>query len=179
MTQRDLQQMAGMLAQMMEQLKNLPPEQRKMKEEMMKGRGGMPGMPTAAAAPPITYKKTGTGKAGQWACTTYDGFRGSEKVVEVCAAESAGFEVTADDFRVVQQLADFLKSIAPQQIEQLAMFGTVENQGFAGFPVRRITFRNGKPESTSELIELRREPIPASVFAVPAGFQKQEMGRGR
>ena len=177
-TEQDLKQMAGMMAQMQEQMKNMPPEQRKMMEDMMKGRGGA-GMPGAQAAPArITYKRTGTGKAGQWACTTYDGFRGAEKVAEVCAAES-GLDLTAADFQVVQQLADMMKSMAPQQREQLAVYGTVDSQGFAGFPVRRVTFRNGKPESTSELTEFRREAIPAAVFAAPAGFKKQDMGMGR
>src|SRR5687768_268454 len=37
------QQLSGMMAKMEAQLKNLPPEQRKMFEDMMKGRGGMPG----------------------------------------------------------------------------------------------------------------------------------------
>src|SRR5262245_1183937 len=42
----------------------------------------------APALTPITYKRTGTSKVKDWACVTYEGFRGSEKVVEVCAAES-------------------------------------------------------------------------------------------
>jgi hypothetical protein len=181
-TQRDLQQIGGMMAQLQEQLKNLPPEQRKMMEDMMKGRGGMPNMPgMAGAAPPspITYKRTGSSKVGQWACTTYDGFRGADKIMEVCAAEGSALGLTAADFRVVQQLADFMKNIAPQQIDQLSLYGTDEKQGYAGFPVRRVMFRNGKPDSTSELVELRREAIPASTFAVPDGFKKQEMGMGR
>ena len=171
-TEADLKQMAGMMQQMQAQMKNLPPEVQKQ----MAGRMG--GMPGGGAAPErITYKRTGTSKVGQWACTTYDGFRGSEKVAEVCAAES-GLNVTAADFQVVQQLADMMKSMAPGQIDQIAVYGTVDSQGFAGFPVKRVTFRNGKPESTSELTEFRREGIPADAFAVPAGFKKQSMGMG-
>jgi hypothetical protein len=97
--------------------------------------------------------------------TTYDGFRGAENVSEICAAES-GLELTPADFQAFQQLADFMQSIAPQ-IDQIATNGTVENQGFAGFPVRRVSFRNGKPATTSELVGLRREAIPAPTFAVP------------
>lgn len=171
-TEQDMKQMAGMMAQMQEQMKNLPPEVQKQ----MAGR--MPAMPGAGAAPErIAYKRTGASKVGQWACTAYDGFRGAEKVAEICAAE-AGLELTPADFQVVQQLADMMKSMAPQQMDQIATYGTIENQGFAGFPVRRVTFRNGKPESTSELTEFRREAIPAETFAVPAGFKKQSMGMG-
>ena len=173
--------MSGAMAQMQEQMKNMPPEQRQMMEQMMRGRGGagMPGMPAAPAAPARpTFKKTGTGKVGQWACTTYEGFRGAEKVAEVCAADS-GIDLTAADFQVVQQLADQMKSMAPQTADQLAVYGTAESQGFAGFPVRRVTFKNGRPDTTTELTELKREAIPASAFDVPAGFKKQSMGGGR
>jgi hypothetical protein len=170
-TEADLKQMAGALAQLSSQLGNLPPEVVKQ----LGGRG-IPGMPGRGAAPErITYKRTGTGAVGQWSCTTYDGFRGSEKVAEICAAES-GVDLTAADFQVVQRLAEMMRSMNPQGAEQMAVYGTAESQGFAGFPVRRVTFRNGKPDSTSELAELRREAIPASVFAVPAGYKKQEMG---
>jgi hypothetical protein len=72
-----------------------------------------------------------------------------------------------------------MTSIAPQQMEQIATYGTVDSQGFAGFPVRRVMFRNGKPESTSELAQLSREAIPASTFAIPDGFKREEMRIGR
>jgi hypothetical protein len=177
-TQQDVQQIGGMMAQMMEQMKNMPAEQRQMMEQMMRGRGGagMPGMTPAPA--PITYKKTGSARVGQWDCTTYEGFRGAEKVAEVCAAEGS-LGLSAADFQVMQQLADFVKSMAPQNLEQLAMYGTAESQGFAGFPVRRVTFQNGRAQSTSELSELRREAIPDSAFAVPSGFRKQSVTLGR
>jgi hypothetical protein len=143
------------------------------------GGRGIPGMPGTGPAPErTTYKRTGAGKVGQWACTTYDGFRGSEKVAEVCAAE-AGLDLTAADFQVVQRLADMMRSMNPQGVDQMATYGTVEAQGFAGFPVRRVNFRNGKPDSTTELTELRREAIPATVFAAPTGYKKQDMGMGR
>lgn len=177
LTQKEMQSIGGamtsMLAQMEKQLANMPPEQRKMLEDMMKARGGGAGMPGAAAGPArLTYTRTGTSKVGQWACTTYDGFRGPEKVQEVCAAES-GLDANLADFRAVQQLAEFFRSLSPQQADQIAVFGTVESQGFAGFPVRRVMLRDGKAIATSELSELRRETIPASAWAVPEGYTRE------
>src|SRR5687768_15170132 len=62
------QQITGALAKMEAQLKNMPPEQRKMLEDMMKGRGGMPGAaPTAPQAARVVFKAAGTDKVGQWA----------------------------------------------------------------------------------------------------------------
>jgi len=73
-------------------------------------------------------------------------------------------------------LANFFKSLMPQQAEQLTMFGTMESEGFSGFPIRRVTLQNGQATSTSELSELRREAIPASTWATPEGFKRQSMG---
>jgi hypothetical protein len=120
---------------------------------------------------PITYKRTGSSKVQNWTCTIYDGLRGSEKVAEVCAAEGASIGLTAADFTIVQQAIDLAKRVAPaDMIERIPVYGTVASQGFAGFPVRRVTYLNGQPVSTAELVEIRREAVPAANFAVPAGF---------
>jgi hypothetical protein len=128
----------------------------------------------AAPAPvPITYKRTGTSKVQNWTCTTYDGFRGAEKVVEVCAAEGAAIALTSADFTVVQQAINLAKGVAPaEMIERIPTYGTAASQGFAGFPVRRVSFLNGQPVSTVELVEIKREAVPAATFAIPAGFVK-------
>jgi hypothetical protein len=123
----------------------------------------------------ISYKRTGVTTVRAWSCITYDGFRGADKVVEVCAAEGNAIGVTRQDFTLVQQAIDMAKSIAPaEMIERIPLYGSVDAQGFAGFPVRRISFRNGKPESTTELVEIRREAVPDANFAVPAGFIKAQ-----
>jgi hypothetical protein len=126
--------------------------------------------PTAA---PVTYKRTGTSKVRDWTCTTYDGFRGSEKVAEVCAAEGTAIALSSADFAIAQQAIDMAKGIAPpEMIERIPIYGTAASQGFAGFPVRRVSIRNGQPEITTELVEIKRDAIPATNFAVPAGFNK-------
>jgi hypothetical protein len=122
---------------------------------------------------PITYKRTGSSKVGDWACTAYDGFRGAEKVVEVCAAEGNAIGLTAADFTLAHQAIEMVKVIAqPELIERIPVYGTVQSQGFAGFPVKRVSFRNGKPDVTTELVGFKREAVPSSNFDVPAGFNK-------
>jgi hypothetical protein len=190
LTQAEAQQMgqmvSGAMAAMQAELAKLPPEQRKMMEDMLKGRGGrgFPGVPNAGAAAAserTVYKRTGTSKVGQWSCTTYEGFRGAEKVSEICAAEGRDFGLTAADFQVARQLADFLRGMLPQVADQIALYGSPEEQGFSGFPVRRTTLVNGQPASVTEVTEVKREAIPASIFEVPAGFTKENMigGLGR
>lgn len=123
------------------------------------------GQPSAI---PITYKRMGSSKVGQWPCTTYEGYRGSEKVAELCAADGAGIAMAAGDFVMVQQAVDSVKKLISQEVlDGIPTWGAAAVQGFIGFPVRRTTFVNGKPDTTVDLNEFRRGPIPAANFAVP------------
>jgi len=187
MTRAQAQQMGqqadSAMAAMQEQLKNMPPEQRQMVEQMMRARGLGAG-PTRGGGPPaserIEYRRTGTDKVAQFPCTKYEGYRGQAKVVEVCAAEPRDLGVTAADFEVTRQFAEFIKIMLPQAADQIATYGSVEEQGFAGFPVRRTSFRNGAVEFMTETTEFRRETLPASTFETPAGFTKEAVpGMGR
>ncbi len=122
---------------------------------------------------PITYKKGGTAKVGNWSCTNYEGVRGNEKVVEICAAEGVAIALTAADFTLAQQAIDMIKAIAPPDIiERIPVYGTARSQGYTGFPVRRVSFKNGRPDVTTELVDIKRGVVPAATFAVPAGFNK-------
>ena len=169
-------QMSAAQQKMEEQMKNMPPAQRAMVEQMMKSRGGMPGAALTPAAPaPIQYHQTGSDKVGQWSCTKYDGMRGEEKVVEICTVDPKDAGVTAADFEIAKQLADFMKTLAPQAPTQNLTIGSAE-QGFSGIPVRHILYSNGKVTATMEIKEFRHEAIPAATFDLPAGFTKQTMG---
>jgi hypothetical protein len=183
------QQMDSAMSQMQAQMANLPPEQRAIVEQMMRGRGGLPGGPGAGApqAPKVQYRPAGSDKVGQWACSKYEGYTGTEKTSEICTVDPKDFGLAPGDFDVAKQLADFMKSMMPGAADQMMLNGTVQDQGFSGIPVRRTTYRNGAVSSVSEITELRHESIPASAFDAPAGFTKeafptgpgQRPGRGR
>ena len=124
-------------------------------------------------APPaaITYKRMGMSRVGQWPCTLYEGSRGSEKVAELCAAESAAIGLAASDFTVVQQALDSVKGVIPQDVlEGVPTYGSIAAQGFAGFPVRRVTFATGKVSTTNELVDIKRGPLPDANFAAPTSI---------
>jgi hypothetical protein len=167
-------QMSAAQQKMQEQMKNMTPEQRAMVEQMMRGRG-MTGMPPGPAAAKTEFRPAGSDKVGKWSCNKYEGFRGQEKVSEVCTVDPKDLGLTVSDFDVAKQLAEFLKTIAPQSADRATYFGTAEDQGFSGVPVRRISYVNGKVSSESELKDVRHEAFPASTFDVPAGFTKQAM----
>lgn len=179
LTKADLDQMKGQMdaamAQMQEQLRSLPPEQRAMVEQMMRGRG----MATAAlAAPKVEYRQTGTDKVGQWACSKYEGSVTGQKTMEVCTVDPKEFGLTAADFEIARQLSEFMMSMLPQ-MQAPFVNGTAKAEGFSGVPVRRTSFRNGTVESVMEITETRRQSFPAATFEVPAGFSRESMPGAR
>ncbi len=154
------QQMDSALGQMQAQLANLPPEQRQMVEQMMRARGGLPGA-NAQQAPKLQYRAAGSDKVGKWTCTKYEGYVGQQKTAEVCAVDPKEFGLTPADFDVARQLADFVKAMVPGASDRMFLNGTVQDQGFAGIPIRHTSYSNGAVESVSELVDFRREAIPA------------------
>ena len=170
-------QMSGAMAQMQEQMKNMPPEARKRMEAAMQGRGA----PGGAGAAPTEYKKVGTDKVGKWTCDKYEGTRGGEKVSELCTVPPATLGFTQSDFEVTRQMAEFFSKLVPQGGEQMFRIGSPAANGFSGLPVRTVIFRNGAPSFTSEITDASRQNFPDSIFAVPAGYTKRDMmgGRGR
>lgn len=163
--------MQGAMAMMQQQLANLPPAQRAMMEEKMGGM--MAGGATTVAR--TTYKRNGTGKVGDRTCDRYDGYNAGQKTSEICTVTPAALGFSMADFAVLGKLSDFVRSIMPQMAEQIVGVGTPE-QGFTGLPIRTATTdpRSGKT-ITMQLTEVRRATFEDSIFAVPAGFQKQSI----
>jgi hypothetical protein len=171
-------QMQGAMAQMQEQLKNLPPEQRARMEAMLQGRGAAMG---AIAGPPTEYKKVGSDTVGKWKCDKYEGTKNGAKSSEVCTIEPSALGFTPADFEVTKQMAEFFSKMMPQGMESLFRVGAAGANGFSGLPVRMVSFSNGAPSSVTEMTDVGRQSFPDSVFAVPAGYTKREMPgmRGR
>jgi len=187
MTKADLDQMKGQvdgaMAQMQEQLRNLPPEQRAMVEQMMRGRG-LPnaagaGTNAASAAPKEQFRQTGSDKVGNWACNKYEGSLNGQKTTEVCTVDPKEFGLTPADFEIARQLSEFIKSMLPQMGDSAFVNGTTQGEGFSGVPVRRTSFRNGTVDTVTEVTEARRQAFPAATFEVPAGFRKESMPGAR
>jgi hypothetical protein len=161
---------------MKEKMAQLPPEQRAKMEAMM-AKFGVMGPTAASAATRPEYRRAGSDKVGKWPCDKYEGFRNGEKVSEVCTVEPKTLGLTTADFDISKQVAAFFQKLLPQGEEQMVGIGTLETQGFAGIPVRRIRYQAGKPQMTSEVTEVSRQTFAASSYDVPAGFQKQVPGK--
>lgn len=160
-------QMSAAMAQMQEQLKNMPPEQRQRMEEMMKN---MPGGGGAVQVPKTEYRKTGTGTVGRWTCQKYDGYRNGQKVAEMCTVSPAALGFTAADFDVSRSLAEFFQKLMPKNADRMFSIGDPA-LGFEGVPVRRIDYTSSG-QIVVQVTEVGRHSFPDAIFEVPAGFTK-------
>jgi hypothetical protein len=73
-----------------------------------------------------------------------------------------------------------MRGLIPQGADQVFQTGRVEEQGYDGVPVRRVTTIAGR-EMVTELTSVARQTFPESAFAIPDGFTKtaSPLGRGR
>jgi len=179
MTKADIEaiggQMTSMMAQMEQQLKSLPPEQRAQIEQMMKGRGMPPG---AASASKVQYKKVGTDTVGKWTCDKYEGYTDGQKTSDVCTVEAKTLGLSPSDFEISREVAAFFAKLMPASTAQAFNFGIGE-QGLSGVPVKSVTTVAGR-QITTEMTEVSRQTFADAIFEVPAGYAKQPfLGRGR
>jgi hypothetical protein len=170
--------LGGAMAEMQKALEGMPPAQRAQMEAMMKGRLG--GLPGAAAPAKTEYRRGGTSKVSKWTCDVYEGFQDNAKTGEVCTVSPSALGFTPADFEVSRQLAAFMRGLIPQGADQVFQTGRVQDQGYDGVPVRRVSTIAGR-QITTELTSVARQTFPDSSFAIPDGFTKTAgpLGRGR
>ena len=173
-TKDELERMAAQMkdatAMMQAQMAAMPPAQRAQMEGMMAGRG-IPGM----AAPVKTeYRRNGSDRVGRWTCDKYDGYQNGQKTSELCTVAPAALGLAMSDMEITRQLMEFYAKMAPQSAEQFSAVGRVEEQGFAGYPVRRVMTVMGK-QAVMETTEAGHVNLPAGTFDLPPGLTKQDM----
>jgi hypothetical protein len=172
-TKADIDRLA---AQMQDMMAKVPPEMRAKVEAMMKGRG------MGAAAPARTdYRRAGTDKTAKWTCDKYDGYQDGQKTSEICTVDPSVLGLSAADVAVTQQFAEFFEKLMPQFAGQFGL-SQMQAPGVSGVPVKSSsTF--GAQTTTSEVTDVSRQAFEDSLFAAPAGFQKESFpgmgGRGR
>lgn len=179
MSRADLEKMVSQagdaLAQMKDTLDKLPPAQRKRVEEMMARRMG-DALGNDAKRLPIEFAKTGATKTvAEWTCNVYEGSSDGVKQVEICTVPLDDLGTTRADFAVFEELARFFSGLMPGRADETYRIAGIGLEGYEGFPVQRIIYANGAPQTTFEVTEIRREPVPAAMFQVPEGFVRQEM----
>jgi len=179
LTKEDMQElkakMEGMMNEYMmkmkEELNNMPPEQRKMVEEMMQSQMDMTG-----EGPQIYYKKVASGeKMNGWICDKYEGYRKEQKVEEVWTADEAEAGMSPKEFNTLKRMFATLDAFDMQGI-QLYEFGSKEAeelQKYSGIPVKTIELNEeGQAKETTKLKETKKQDFEDSFFQLPEGLKK-------
>jgi hypothetical protein len=175
-------QMNEAMAKLQEQLKNMPPERRAMVEKMMKGRMSGMGAPPPAPAPSKVVATGRTGSAGGYACEVYEVSRAGVKHREMCVTGWANIGGGAGLGVVMKDMAAFTKEMMSTVTKSMGVSGQPGNpfdfvDQVEGFPVSTRHFENGQLKSESVLESMEERSLDGSIFAPPAGYSEQKMGR--
>jgi hypothetical protein len=169
------------MQQMQEELARLPPEQRAMAEQMMKGR--MPGMTGRQDVAPTAPRVEALG-SGQWqsySCQNYAVYQGTAKTQELCAAALKEIDGADEMMQAFRGMAAFMAKL----MESLPMqFDTAPNPGelmdqIDGFPVHMVDYRNGAISSDTSLESVVEKDLDEAVFAAPEGYTRDDPFGGR
>ncbi len=172
MTRADMKAMKSRMdeamKQMQAQMKDMPPEQRQMMEQMMQGR--MPSQPVKT-----TFKKVQSKiKVNRWVTDKYEGHRDGSLRKEVWSADMAELGLDNESLQVMTGLSDFFGEISPKSNAVLKP-GSKEwekERGYAGIPVKSIDYRNGQKTGVREIKEIIKVDFPSSLFELPEGYKK-------
>jgi len=170
-------QMSDAMKQMEAESAKLPPEQRAMMERMMKGRmpGGMPGG-TGSDRPQRRIEVGGDEQVGEYSCTMYTVYRGTEKTQEVCAAPISQIAVAQEAMDAFQAMSRFSKQFA-ESVQQSPLAAPLDNplqllDEINGFPVLVREFDGGLASSEVFLKSATRQSLSNELFSVPDGYKE-------
>jgi hypothetical protein len=175
-------QVSDAMRKMEEALAAMPPEQRAMAEQMMKGR--MPQQAPAQTQPKSTISKTGgSGSVAGLDCDNYEVSQAGRKIRDMCVTPWDEIDGGRESTDAMMAIADFFSGIRDAVTaaggmtaldHQQEMFAHMKELN--GFPVSSKSFNDdGVLTSESRLISNESVSLTPADFAPPAGFKKQEM----
>jgi hypothetical protein len=171
------QQMDAALAQVRQQMANMPPDQRKMVEEMLAKQGGALGQP--GVAPTVTFERSG-GKqtVGKWSCEGYARLENGRKTQDMCIARIADVGLTRDDLKAFTSMSAMLKTgLGRDQGTAMDFDAMSKAIGFEGVPVRTVVYLPNGRQHESTMKSVERKSLPPATFELPAGYTRQEIPR--
>jgi hypothetical protein len=171
-------QMAQAMPQMQEAMKNLPPEQRKMMEEMMRSR--MPQSGTAAEEcrePKVEVHRTGKQEViAGYRAAQYEILADSKPESEVWIAKDLTAAWRELDPNKLQRIAAEMAKVArcaPGGAQAGPRADEAMKLAAEGYPVRTVA-RGGRPV-TVEVVKATARSVSAGEFEPPAGFTSKSL----
>lgn len=169
-------QISKAMAEMEKQLAGMPPEQRAMVEQMMKGQmQGMMGK-SSSPQPAPRVESIGSGEWQSYDCEKFAVFEAGRKTQEVCAAdlvEIDGIEDVMEGFRgmtaYIEKMAESMPMMANDGFNPGEVLALVN-----GFPVHIIDFANGKIVAESSLESVTEKDLEPELFTAPVGYTRMD-----
>ena len=164
------------MQEMEAQLASMPPEQRAMLEQMMKGQ--MQGMiaEQAPSSPAPRVEAKGSGKWKSYNCRQYAVFEGAEKVQDVCAAELDEVDGTDEVIETFRNMAAYITKMTesmPMRSDDGINPGELMDE-IDGFPVHTIDYENGVVVRETSLDSVTEQNLDEGLFAAPEGYRRQD-----
>ncbi len=177
MTRQDLQKIKSRMEeasrQFEEQMKNMPPEQRQMMEQAMAGK-----MPHNA--PEVSYQKVATEETvNQWVCDKYEETREGHKQSDVWTTDWKNLGLQPEDFNALKETGEFFSELAQGVGSFYKVGDKPDEHHYVGVPIKTIGYSGDRITNTQELKQISRQDFDASLFELPAGYTKQDLGWDR
>jgi len=166
-----MQRVAAEMEKMNAQFQNMPPAIREKMEKMMGGGSGA-----------VTVTKGATRKIAGYEAQLYTLAMGANMKMETWNTTALQFPVPEADLK---KFASFANALGP--MANNPMFKGVSKltdemkkiQGFALASTTEVKMMGKSTITTSEATEVKPGPVPASIFAIPAGYKKVESPMAR
>lgn len=171
-SEEDFKKLQAQLDKAMTDLENqiaqMPAAQRKMMEGMMRKQMDK------IKAPVVNYKATNQTKNIEGHNSKkYIGDSNGEIMMEIWVTEFSNFGLQKSDFAVMQEFADYGKSV----MERFGKFGfdfSGFNQTIDGIPVKTYIMDDGDIEKITTLVSAEKKSIDESVFEIPEDYDEEE-----
>jgi hypothetical protein len=170
--------MSEAMKEMQERMAQLPPAQRAMIEERMKGAmGGMGGM--AGGMQPPRVESGSSSQVGDYSCQMYTVYRGDEKSREICAVspdQVEGLVEAMEGMRGMARFADKLREAMAQGPMAGMSAGPLQVMDeIQGFPVLTREFEGGKAVRETLFRSAAQQDLGAELFSVPSDYTEQQL----
>jgi len=173
--------MDAAMKEMEAQLASMPPEQRAMVEQMMKGQmQGMMGQ-QGEETPPPRVEAIGSGEWQSRDCKEYAVYEGGEKKQQICAAaldDVEGADEVIDAFRSMAAYITKMTESLPMRPAGQSNPGELMDQ-IDGFPIHTVDYANGQIVQEVSLDSVEEQDLDDELFGAPEGYRKQDPFRGR
>jgi len=160
---------------MMQQLSELPPNQRTQAEGMMKRQGiELPGNNVRPVD--VTLKKTGdTDKIAGYEAVKYEIYIDGKLDQEIWTSSYVGFQEEIDTKEMIEYLSELRKiedSMKGSSLLSQASEQTYTEVFSTGFPMKTIDYPLSGNSIVEETIKVSKKKIDSSEFQAPKGYKK-------